>query len=733
MGNNIQREDVLSVLAGIATDCLSHGDLESIITPVLAALGGVVEVGYVALYACEPGQGLPHIQLRGEWLDGADLPTVAPLKRDSLEFIPDAYWLNTISRGEILSLERSEAEVIFGPQIPAWLEAFLLVPFLREQRFCGFLAFAQERSFDWSSIEIDLMRLAAELFASALGHEQRMLDSQLATAVFDTASEGIVVTDPRYRIISVNPAFTSITGYSAKECVGRSISILHSGCHNDEFYRQMRDELTRSGHWQGEVWSRRKGGELFPEWLSVKALWDGQGQILRYIGVLSDISALKDAHAQVEHLAMHDPLTGLANRRMFIDELARQLSYATRTGSQLALLFIDLDGFKLVNDTLGHPTGDKLLKGVSSALKAILRKEDLLARMGGDEFVLLVKGVDGPECVAAIARKVLSSIRNIVPIDGSRIDLGASIGIAFFPADAQCSDTLIRHADMAMYRAKENGKNQFHFYEHHLAEEVAQRYALEQELRSALDHRQFEVYYQPQLNMEGNALIGAEALLRWQHPQRGMLLPSDFLEVALSAGMAYPLFERVFEDVCEFIRLVDARGIRLPKVSINIAGIELLTPGCRDMVLTRLREAGIEPGRIEFEVTESLLMRSLDELAETLEQLRQHGVQIAIDDFGTGYSSLSRLRDLPIDMLKIDKSFVHGIAHQRSDEAIIRAIISMARSLHFDVIAEGIETRQQTEFLLQEGCKLMQGFLHGRPMRGGELLQAIQQARYLLA
>jgi diguanylate cyclase (GGDEF)-like protein/PAS domain S-box-containing protein len=733
MGNNMQREDVLSVLASIASDCLSHGDLESIIAPVLASLGEVTGVSHVSLFAQVPNSDTPQIQLRGEWFDSTALPGHPALRLDCLSLSGEEHWLSSISRGEILSLDRAEAEPIFGSQVPALLDAFLLVPFLREQRFYGFLTFAQDRPIDWSSIEIDLMRLAAELFASALSHEQRMLDTQLAQAVFQAASEGIVVTDAAYRIISVNPAFTSITGFSASECVGRSINILRSGYHNDEFYSELKAMLVKEGQWQGEVWSQRKSGELFPEWLSVKALSDAQGQVHRYIGVISDISALKDAHALVEHLAMHDSLTGLANRHMFTEELERQLAYASRTGGELALLFIDLDGFKLVNDTLGHPTGDKLLKAVAASLKAILRKEDLLARMGGDEFVLLVKGSKRIESIAAIARKVLRSLRDIAPIEGNRIELGASIGIALYPADGVSSDVLIRHADMAMYRAKENGKNQFHFYESHLAEAVAQRYVLEQELRSALEQRQFEVYYQPQLNVEGNALIGVEALLRWQHPQRGVLSPGEFLAVALSTGLAYPLFETVFEEVCRFIHVLDEKGIRLPKVSINIAGIELLTQGCREMVMTCLRDASIEPERIEFEVTESLLMRSLEDLADTLDYLRQQGVQISIDDFGTGYSSLSRLRDLPIDMLKIDKSFVHGIAQESSDEAIVRAIISMARSLRLNVIAEGIETAQQTEFLLEEGCKLMQGFLHGRPMSGDDLMEQIQQARYLLA
>ena len=494
----------------------------------------------------------------------------------------------------------------------------------------------------------------------------------------------------------------------------------------------MWQQLQVNGQWQGEVWNRRKNGELYPEWLSISALLDAQGKPHRYIGILSDITSLKRAHAQVEHLAMHDPLTGLPNRRMFMENLERLMAHAQRNGQLLALLFIDLDGFKLVNDSLGHHVGDRLLQSVATCLKSQLRADDLLARMGGDEFVLLVNGYESPDQLAKIANKILHVLQHQDAQAGGRMEIGASIGIALYPEDAGDGDQLIRNADMAMYRAKENGKNQYHFYETKLSEEVVRRYVLERELRVALEEEQLEVYYQPQLNIDGTALVGVEALVRWPHPERGVLPPSEFLPVAMSSGLAYPLFKVVFLQVCRFITLMDEQGAVIPKVAINIAGIELITNGCCNLIIDSLRSFGIDPRRVEFEVTETLLMHSLDDLAEVLDKLRKEGLQISIDDFGTGYSSLSRLRELPIDMLKIDKTFVQGIAQESSDEAIVRAIISMANSLQLKVIAEGIETHGQLDFLRGEGCELIQGFLYAEPMKGERLAEHIANASYQL-
>ena len=327
---------------------------------------------------------------------------------------------------------------------------------------------------------------------------------------------------------------------------------------------------------------------------------------------------------------------------------------------------------------------------------------------------------------------MLNSLQHQEAVSGNRMEIGASIGIALYPEDAKDGDQLIRNADMAMYRAKENGKNQYHFYESKLSEEVVRRYVLERELRTALEEDQLEVYYQPQLNIDGTALVGVEALVRWPHPERGVLPPAEFLPVAMSSGLAYPLFKVVFLQVCRFMTLMDKQGVIIPKVAINIAGIELITNGCCQLIIDSLKSFGIDPHRIEFEVTETLLMHSLDDLSDVLEKLRQEGLQISIDDFGTGYSSLSRLRELPIDMLKIDKTFVQGIARESSDEAIVKAIISMANSLQLKVIAEGIETRGQLDFLRGEGCELIQGFLYGEPMQGERLAEHIADARYEL-
>ncbi|WP_370280234.1 putative bifunctional diguanylate cyclase/phosphodiesterase [Pontibacterium sp.] len=730
MKQEVQHSEMLAVLASIAADCLSYDDFEQVIERTLASLGRTVAVAHTSLYDCEHDTlGACQVVQRGCWFDETD--SAGNLVFD---FSSDAAneWLHLLNQGDSVRLGSAQLSALLPGQVHA-LDTLLMIPLNRNSQRCqGFMLFADRDHKNWSSVTLDMLKVAAELFSTAMDNEKRMLDHQLATAVFDKASEGIMVTDERGQILSINPAFTNITGYSLRECLGKTPAILKSGRHDEEFYSRMWQQLQENGQWQGEVWNRRKNGELYPEWLSISALPDAHGKPHRYIGILSDITSLKRAHAQVEHLAMHDPLTGLPNRRMFMENLERLMAHAQRSGQLLALLFIDLDGFKLVNDSLGHHVGDRLLQSVATCLKSQLRADDLLARMGGDEFVLLVNGYDSPDQLAKIATKILHVLQHQDGQPSGRIEIGASIGIALFPENVDDGDQLIRNADMAMYRAKENGKNQYHFYETKLSEEVVRRYVLERELRVALEEEQLEVYYQPQLNIDGTALVGVEALVRWPHPERGVLPPSEFLPVAMSSGLAYPLFKVVFLQVCRFMTLMDKQEVVIPKVAINIAGIELITNGCCNLIIDSLRSFGIDPRRVEFEVTETLLMHSLDDLAEVLDRLRKEGLQISIDDFGTGYSSLSRLRELPIDMLKIDKTFVQGISQESSDEAIVRAIISMANSLQLKVIAEGIETHGQLDFLRGEGCELIQGFLYAEPMKGERLAEHIANASYQL-
>lgn len=730
MKTEVQHSEMLAVLASIAADCLSYDDFEQVIERTLASLGQTVAVSHTSLYDCEhDALGDCQIVQRGCWFDESN--SVGNVEFD---FSSDAAqeWLDLLNQGDSVRLSQTQLSALLPGQVHE-LDTLLMIPLSRSSQHCqGFMLFADRDYKSWSPIILDVLKVAAELFSTAMSNEKRMLDHQLAAAVFDKASEGIMVTDERGLILSVNPAFTNITGYSLRECLGKSPAILKSGRHDEAFYTRMWQQLQLNRQWQGEVWNRRKNGELYPEWLSISALPDAQGHPHRYIGILSDITSLKRAHAQVEHLAMHDPLTGLPNRRMFMENLERLMAHAQRSGQLLALLFIDLDGFKLVNDSLGHHVGDRLLQSVATSLKSQLRADDLLARMGGDEFVLLVNGYETPDQLAKIANKILHVLQHQDAQANGRIEIGASIGISLYPEDADDGDQLIRNADMAMYRAKENGKNQYHFYESKLSEEVVRRYVLERELRVALEEEQLEVYYQPQLNIDGTALVGVEALVRWPHPERGVLSPSEFLPVAMSSGLAYPLFKVVFMQVCRFITLMDKQGVVIPKVAINIAGIELITNGCCDLIIDSLRSFGIDARRVEFEVTETLLMHSLDDLAEVLDRLRKEGLQISIDDFGTGYSSLSRLRELPIDMLKIDKTFVQGIAQESSDEAIVRAIISMANSLQLKVIAEGIETHGQLDFLRGEGCELIQGFLYAEPMKAELLAEHIANASYTM-
>lgn len=536
-----------------------------------------------------------------------------------------------------------------------------------------------------------------------------------AARVFESTAEGVMITAPDGRILAVNRAFTEITGYSEEEALGQTPRLLHSGRQDPHFYQVMREELKRAGQWRGEIWNRHKRGDIYPELLTISAVLDATGELTQYVGVFRDISQMKHSEEQLEHLAHHDPLTGLPNRSLFQARLEQCLQRAARYNYLVGLLFIDLDRFKEVNDTLGHPTGDVLLQQVADLLSKQVRASDTIARLGGDEFVIILDNIPAASYVAQFAERLLEAFRQPLQVKGHALTVTASMGISLYPQDGTEIDTLVRHADVAMYQTKDRGRNGFSFYDSAMSAGATERLLLEQDLYGALQRNEFILHYQPQVSLTTSKLCGVEALCRWHHPRLGLLPPSQFIQIAEEIGVIDELGAWVLEKSCRQMAAWDLEGFHVPRLAVNLSVREIERADLVDQVRDILHRTGIDPQRIELEVTESMIMRRAEEAIVTLGALRALGVTLAVDDFGTGYSSLAYLKRLPLNRLKIDRSFVDRLTEDINDDAIVRAIIALADSLGLGMLAEGIETHEQANFLRHEGCKEGQGYAFGRP------------------
>jgi len=541
-----------------------------------------------------------------------------------------------------------------------------------------------------------------------------------AASVFSSTEEGVVITDPGGVIIDVNPAFTEITGYSRAEAIGKNPRILRSDRQDAAFYAALWQSLNATGRWQGEIWNRRKSGEIYPEWLTINAVRDEDAQLVNYVAVFSDISGIKQSQAQLAHLAHHDPLTDLPNRLLFHDRLGHALSRADRDGSQLAVLFIDLDRFKHINDSLGHLAGDGLLQEVARRLTGAVRKEDTVARMGGDEFTLLLEDLRRPEDAAVLARKLLEALGDPYAIAGRELFVTASVGISLYPRDGRSAEELVRNADAAMYQAKDAGRNGYHFYTPELTAAALQRVHLEADLRRALGRGELVVHYQPQIELGSGRLIGAEALVRWRHPEQGLIAPDRFIHLAEDTGLIIELGELVLRAACRQAMDWLASGVPIERIAVNVSAQQVQRSDFVGTVRDVLADTGLPPRHLELEVTETFIMGQAEEGIRALHQLREMGVRLAVDDFGTGYSSLGYLKRLPIHMLKIDRSFVSELHGDSEDLAIAKAVIALGRTLGLQVIAEGVEHDDQAGLLLAEGCHYAQGYLFGRPLEGAD-------------
>ena len=532
---------------------------------------------------------------------------------------------------------------------------------------------------------------------------------------FEHSGEATLITDAHNRILVANPAFCTLTGYALEDVIGENPNILSAGRTPPETYQEMWAALNTSGFWQGELWDRDKSGNIHPKWAAISVIRDQDGNLTHHIVSYTDISERKAAEERIYRLAHHDPLTGLLNRFSLESRLEQALMTARRQSNSVAVMFIDMDRFKLINDTLGHHVGDELLVEIAHRLSGCVRESDIVARQGGDEFVVVITNIADPTIAASVAEKIARTLAAQYLIEGHDLYTTPSTGISLFPADGDDVDTLMKNADTAMYHAKDLGRNNYQFFSTAMTEEAQERLDVERDLSTALAEGQFELYYQPQLQTTTHDVIGFEALVRWNHPERGLVPPDRFIPIAEESGLIEPLGAWVLDEACRQLAEWKGQGIDHLRIAVNISAHQLRAKTLVEQVEHALAEHGLIAQDLELEVTESVTMSDPDLAIEQLQALRNLGVSLAIDDFGTGYSSLWYLKVLPIQVLKLDRSFVSDIGTGSDDDAICAATLAMARNLRLMVVAEGVETELQGEFLASHGCDFLQGYLFGKP------------------
>lgn len=571
-----------------------------------------------------------------------------------------------------------------------------------------------------------VLKIFADRIASELEREEARKEQELADSVFRSSVEAIVVCDAQRNILRVNPAFTRITGYAMEEVLGQNVRVLQSGQHSSDFYREMWESLSKTGLWQGEISDRRKNGELVSLWQTINTVKDPVGNTIQYISIFSDITEKKLSEERIFRLANFDNLTGLPNRISFQNRLSELIQHARHQSYGFALMFMDLDHFKMINDTAGHSTGDELLQQVAQRLREVVREDDMVARLGGDEFTLLLTRDDSNDKVSLVAERVLAALSRPYQLETMQAMVSISIGIAMFPNDGQDAASLLKNADVAMYRAKDQGRNNYQFFMEEMNRQAIERMALASDLLSGMERNEFHLVYQPQFDLNSGRLVGCEALLRWQHPTRGMISPAVFIPVAEQTGAIEALGRWVLEAGLMQCQQWRENGGKSIPVAINLSVRQLMDDELPAKVAAMLSASGLMADQLELEITESMLMENVDKILNNLNVLRGMGIMIAIDDFGTGYSSLAYLKKLPIDKLKIDRSFVSDIMTNPDSAKIVSATIALGKSLNLKVIAEGIETEEQLQFLRTQGSDEGQGYYLSKPISPEQLQQLLR-------
>ena len=550
---------------------------------------------------------------------------------------------------------------------------------------------------------------------------------KLSDIVFENTTEGIIITNERSEIISVNNAFTNITGYSFTEIEYKNPKILKSGKHDKEFYINLWNELNKTGSWKGEIWNRKKNGEIYPEWLNLSVVKDSNGKVLNYVALFSDITKIKDSNAKIDYLAHHDPLTNLPNRLLLKARLNKSIEKCNDLKQRLAVFFVDIDNFKIINDTYGHSIGDKIINLVAQRLQKNIRKNDTISRIGGDEFIIVIEDILEEKNIRKIASKIILDFNEPIQLEEYLFDTTISMGISIFPNNGLTVEDLIKQADTAMYIAKNSGRNQYQFYKEEMTSEIFEKIVMKQEISDAIKNNEFEVYYQPQIDIKSNKIIGAEALLRWNHKSLGLISPNDFIPHAEETKLIIPLGDFVLKTACSFIKKLHENDLlKDGKIAVNISAVQLKHGDIFKNVLDNLKNTNLEPEFLELELTETFIMENIQESILILKNLKEIGVQLSIDDFGTGYSSLSYLKQFPIDKLKIDKSFITEIPNSQKDIAIAKTIIALAKGLGIKVIAEGVEKENQKNFLTLENCDQIQGWVYAKALKENEFIEFVK-------
>ena len=553
---------------------------------------------------------------------------------------------------------------------------------------------------------------------------------RIAASVFDRSHEAIMISDQSNRILDVNPAFSRITGYSRDEVLGLNPAILSSGRHSGEYYRSMWQSIEKTDHWRGEIWNRRKNGEEYVELLSISRVHLEEPGQFYHVAAFADITALKNHARELDRAANYDDLTGLPNRQLLEERLRTARTHADRQHRSLSVCYLDLDGFKAINDRLGHAAGDQTLRTLSERLTRTLRSGDTVARIGGDEFVLLLQGDDNHD---AVYQRILATVGDPVPVADQSVILTASLGITRYPEDGADAEALIRHADQAMYSAKEKGRNQYHFFDPDLDEHRRNRRNQLMEITRALENEEFELFFQPQIRITDCQLLGFEALIRWNHPGKGLISPGEFLPIVENSHLEVPLGQWVLKEAIHQMNAWKGAGVDLA-VSINISAPHLMDRSFADYLESYLHShPEVDPGQITLEVLESTALEDTKRASNVLARCQTLGLQVALDDFGTGFSSLTYLRTLPVDIIKIDQSFVRNMLENASDHAIVESVIFLAQRFAHPVLAEGVETMEHARVLRQMGCNFVQGYGIARPMPASEVLDWARQWRERVA
>ncbi len=559
--------------------------------------------------------------------------------------------------------------------------------------------------------------------------------SQLSASVmlraFEQSHEAILITDGSNRVVAVNPAFTLLTGYTPEEIIGHDPKFLSSGRVPPEFYAAMWQTLNEQDFWEGEIWDKRKDGGIYPKWLAISIIRDDRGAVRNYVANFTDISASKEAADRLAHLAYHDPLTGLPNRLAFELHLSQALRVAQREGRQIALMLIDLDNFKNINDTLGHHVGDAFLKKVATRLRDCVRASDLVARLGGDEFVVVLPEISGPRTASHVAQKINQRLGDSSQVEEHILYATPSIGISLYPGDGDDAGTLLRNADAAMYHAKNSGRNNHQFYAAQMNEAASERLQFESALRQAISNlspaaSDFVLHFQPQIDADNGRVIGLEALLRWTHPTLGAVSPNRFIGIAEETGLIQPIGDWVVWEACRHLHEMKTRGIDDVRMAINVSANQLRGDNLISLIRGALACYDLAPGDLELEITETTAMQNPEATRNILDRLAEMGVKLAIDDFGTGYSSLAYLKHLPIHRLKLDRSFVKDLEEDANDAAICAATIALGHNLGLELVAEGVETDLQRQFLSRLGCDVLQGFFFSRALPFEDAIAYIQ-------